>query len=517
MKKIVNQLNTKSDIIVIALLLLISLLWRVSASATHVSFSQDAARDVWLTKQRALNNEWIVAYGPKTSIGNFFLPPLYNQLHLVFAVLTNHQPTTMKWVITILESLTPVVLYLIMRRIAKPKLAILGSLIYLFSVLPSVFGTTAWNPNLIPLLAMATLYGAIKIIVDKSLRWILVICVTASWTMQLHFQAAVLLTFIFGIFLISIGKYRSWRTLGYWLAGGLLAFLFISPYLWAEVNSNWQNTRQMVSFFTTEHTQYYDRISKPAYIITFFPKFMERVTFGMELYKSLIGFAIYTFGFIYMGFKAIKNRSLSHALILYYLLSIMMGLRLFKGDKLDYYLSLLFPMASILFVSAASIFKKTKIGVGLVLIVIFIIGFKQSLWQPTNDLQQLQISMQMLEQVSPSKSIRLLFHDADFVNTLFYGLNEYTDLSVDQSSSTVVDVCNPRKACRWDFSPRSQHSPEYTLVGDYKLAAGYQPLYSISSQAMTLWIGQVGNPEIPFDYSKLREDSSAGSDKLLQL
>jgi len=334
--------------------------------------------------------------------------------------------------------------------------------------------------------------------------------------MQLHFQAAVLLPFLIGIFFISIWKLPSWRTLGYWLGGGLLALLFISPYLWAEVNSNWQNTRQMVAFFTTEHTQYYDRISKPAYLITFFPKFMERVTFGTELYKSLIGFAIYTFGFIYLGFKAIKNRSLPHALILLYLLSILLGLRLFKGDKLDYYLSLLFPMASILFVSAVSLFKKTMIGVGLLLIVIFIIGFKQSSWQPTNDLRDLQISMQMLEQVAPSKNIRLLFHDADYVNTLFYGINEYTNLSVDQSSSTVVDVCNPKKACRWDFSPRSQHSLEYTLVGDYKLAAGYKPLYSISNQAVTLWVGLVSNPEIPFDYSKLMADSAAGSDKLLQ-
>lgn len=412
--------------------------------------------------------------------------------------------------------MTPVVLYLILRRITKLELAILGSLIYLFSVQPSVFGTTAWNPNLIPLLAMTTMYGAIKILVDKSFFWILVICVTASWAMQLHFQAAVLLPFMTGICMVSLWKHRSWRILGYWLGGGLLAFLCISPYLWAEINSNWQNTRQIITFFTTEHTQYFDRISKPVYLVTFFPKFMERVTFGSELYKSLIGYFIYIFGFIYLGLTAIKKRSLPHALVIFYLLSIMIGLRLFKGDKLDYYLSLLFPMASILMVSAVSIMKKTKIGVGLMLIVIFIIGFKQSYWEPANDLHQLQKSMQLLEEVSPSQKIRLLFHDADFINTLFYGLNEYTDLVVDQSSSVVVDVCNPKKACRWDFTPRSQHSREYTLVGDYKMTAGYTPLYSIASSNVTLWVGKVRKPEIEFDHSKLRDDSVTGSDKLLE-
>ncbi len=517
MIKALRIFHTKTNLIVISLLLTISLIWRVSASATHTSFSQDAARDVWLTKQLALNNEWIVAYGPKTSIGNFNLPPLYNQMHLIFATITNHHPLTMKWVITVLESLTPVMLYLILKRIAKPELAILGSIIYLFSVQPSVFGTTAWNPNLIPLLATTTLYGAIKVLVDKSHSWILVICVTASWAMQLHFQAAVLLPFMISIFLISVWKRRSWQTLGYWFGGGLLAFLFISPYLWAEINSNWYNSRQMLVFFTTEHSQYYDRISKPAYVVTFFPKFLERVTFGFELYKNVIGYLLYIFGFIYLGLTVIKKRSLPHVLVIFYLLSIMISLRIFKGDKHDYYLSLLFPMASILLVSAVSSIKKSKIGVSVLLIIIFMIGVKQSFWQPTNDVHELQKSIEMLEQVSPSQNIRLLFHDADLINTLFYGLNEYSDLVVDQTSPVVVDVCLSKEICRWDFSPRSQHSLEYTLIGDYKLATGYEPLYSIAGSNLTLWVGQVSHPEIEFNYSKLRDNSAAGSDKLLKL
>ncbi len=94
-------------------LLFFSLIFRFVFSATHISFGQDIARDAWLIEQRINQKNLIVDYGPKASVGNFYLPPLYYQLHVLFSLVTNNNPLTMKWVITFVEALSPVLLFLI--------------------------------------------------------------------------------------------------------------------------------------------------------------------------------------------------------------------------------------------------------------------------------------------------------------------------------------------------------------------------------------------------------------------
>ena len=81
-------------------------------------FSQDTARDLVVVSQHFQQHQPIFIYGPKASVGNFYLPPAYYQIHYILSLLTGNHPYTMKWFTVLLESFTPIILYLILSLIS---------------------------------------------------------------------------------------------------------------------------------------------------------------------------------------------------------------------------------------------------------------------------------------------------------------------------------------------------------------------------------------------------------------
>ena len=254
----------------------------------HNSFGQDFARDLTLTQTKIKQGQVVVGYGPKASVGDFYLPPFYYQLMLVLGYLTQNFIWTMKLFVLFLESFTPILLYLILRQLKIKQVFSLGLAgLYAIAGLPTIFGTFAWNPNTIPFFSTLALYGWLRYLKSK-VKWPLIVGpLLIAITIHLHYQAVVLAPFVIIFMIYSLIKRKQdWK---YWIIGACLALLTFAPYFYFEAQNNWQNTQDIVNYFQAEHSQYYERVSKPAYVLTFLPSFFERTLVAKNLRWRWLG------------------------------------------------------------------------------------------------------------------------------------------------------------------------------------------------------------------------------------
>jgi len=414
--------------------------FRTYFALTHISFSQDQARDLFLTEQRILSKDYLVSYGPKTSIGDFTVFPFYYQL-MTFSHLVVDHPLTMYLVVTFLESFTPVVLYLLLKMIVSKRVAWASSFIYGLSYLSITYGTSAWSPNLVPLFSMITLYSWMSYLLRDKKNFLTLGVLSLAFALHLHFQTLILVPFAIIIFVISVA--RSVSNLKYWLWGIFLAFLTFLPYIYGEINSEWSNSINIFQYYTQEHSLYFDRVSKIDYIATFFPAFFERFLFGLNIPGLVLGRLIMLVGFI--QFYILIKKSRKKGWLAIYFLFLLVLLRLFKGDKLDYYLMIFFPLPVIFL---ALFFEQVKqVALVFIVAIVFFLGFQYARPQYNDLALTLHNAQQLASHLDPNEPIHLIFHDLDLANVYLYALSLYSDLNLDIRSKKIVDVCTRPSQC----------------------------------------------------------------------
>jgi hypothetical protein len=289
---------------------------RVLHGSRFVIFGQDQARDAYLMRQLEVSKIWIVNLGPKASVGNFYLPPLYYQVHNIVSRATGENPLAMMWLIIFIESFTPIILFLWLCMVVEKRAAMLGAYVYAFSAGVIEYATFAWNPNMIPFFSTVLGFCCFLIIFKKIKMAIPVAVFALCVAVSLHFQAIVLVPFVLITFFISLKQ--DFRNLTYWLLGSMFSSLMFVPYVQGELASDWQNTRGMLSFFHENNTRYFDRVSKPVFIFVFFPSLIERVLLLKNVYLNLFGTLLFFGGILQAISSAIRHKSREKIAILIY-------------------------------------------------------------------------------------------------------------------------------------------------------------------------------------------------------
>ena len=452
--------------LLLVLLFLGNLIFKSVFAFSHVSFTQDQARDLLLIEAQIDAGEIIVEYGPKTSVGNFYTPPLYYQLHLLVSRLTDNHPFAMYGVVIFIESLTPVVLFLVLSLFFSRAPALLGSLAYSVFYQVVVYSTSSWSPNLLPFVTIAYLYCFFLFIVKGKTKAIVPGIVFLSAALHFHYQSVILIPFALVVFLKSMKEKTS--DLRYWLAGSLLGFLLFVPYLKGEIQTNWQNTQAMISFYTGEHSSYFNRVSKPDYVFTFFPAFMERLIREHNTEYIWLGRVLFYSGFGLLCLQAIKDKK--YRWLLFYFISVFIMLRLFRGDKLDYYLMPLFFMPAVLLAVWINTFRR----LGIVLFLVIVTFSVRSLVSKSsyNDYQRLQQSVHYIDQMSQGKPVKVVFHELNQANTFAYGFTKFSTIAVDQNSQTMIDICR-RKSCLQQLTQCVETADSFEYSSRVKATSGY--------------------------------------------
>lgn len=513
-KQIKDFLKQNSYILII---LFFSLIIRIYYSATHVSFSQDVARDLLIMEKFKTTKVFFVEYGPKASVGNFYLPPFYYQLHYFLSLITNFYPFIMKCFITLVEAFTPIIICKILSKLFEKKTAFISSLIYVFANLVIIYATSEWNPNMIPFLSTLALYFWLEYLQNNKTKYIIYALFTTTIAFQLHYQVAVLAPFCLLVLIISLVKNP--KHYKYWVLGIVLCLLTFLPYIVAEVQNNYVNTLAIIKFFTQEHTRYFDRISKPDYIFNFYPQFIEKVLFNNNYKFFIFGRVIFYLGFIRLLYLAIKKRRRYLYLFLYFLFIFIM-MRIYKGDKVDYYLSTLYIFPSILIAGILSCFKKfKKLSLGFILIIVFFCGVNLAMNNYNNEYLRLKETIIKLSQSVGDNKVRLQFFNNDYVNVFAYGIKNIAAINLDKESKLIVDVCDDKdiRKCIWNGESNCKYSRGYVYSSLVKgLLNNYRYLTTIKTNdnGYTLIVGKVEKINYT-NYPISIRDQAYGSDYLL--
>lgn len=485
------------------------LFFRLFYATQVVNFTQDQARDIVLMQQMRDEHLILVGYGPKASVGNFYLAPFYYQLHYFLSFLTNNHPLTMHYFTTIVESLTPVLFLFILLKFVKKPVAYSAALLFAISPLITIFSTFAWNPNMIPFLSTLSLLMFLNYLKEGKFVQLLGGVLPIALAIHLHYQAIVLVPFVLLMMVLTIKKKNAFK---HWLGAVFVSLSTLLPYFWAELNSNWHNTKQIFEFFTGEHSRYYDRISKPQFVLTFIPQFFERLFFKESFgwLKVGIGRLVFLFGFLLLAIRAIKNSQLR--LIFVYFALILIMLRVYKGDKLDYYMSTLYIMP---FFLLALLGEFKKIFLSLFFVVAWLAGGQLARVENNNQLKQLENMSHYLDQeIGVEQSAKFVFHDDNYKNIFSYGLRRYTSLKNDNNSTLIVDVCYGEQVCDWDATSWCKNDRGFTYMALFREATNYRGQTSyVTTNAYNVRIGRVDSlPDIRYQISDY--DNSYGSDNI---
>lgn len=208
-------------------------LWHIGA---NLQFLGDQGRDA-LVMLRLLIQGDLPFIGPITSVGGFFLGPLYYYLMAPFLWLAHFNPVGPAIATAVLGILTIPALYFTAAKIFDKRSALLAAGLYALAYIPISETRSAWNPNPMPLAALGIIYG----FYSKNL---LLAAVSLGAALQLHYMIVFLGPWLLWQVIVSRRNKKE-------LVKCLLVLLIMAlPLLLFEIKNNWLNTRGLMEFLT---------------------------------------------------------------------------------------------------------------------------------------------------------------------------------------------------------------------------------------------------------------------------
>lgn len=347
--------------------------WKLTKIAPFVD---DQARDA-ITVMEHLDQHKPFVLGPKASVGNFSVQPFYYYFISIPILLFHGNPDAISLSIIIIESFTPVLLYLFIKRYWNEQSGQITGFLYAVSPFIIIFSSFAWSPNLIPFFSVLMLFSSFEYLI-RGKKWMIVLSfVSAVLAFQMHYQATILFLYLIFVFLYALIVQK--KSLLPWLVAGMVGVLTLIPLLF-DLNLTLQNMHNLIQFFTKEHSKIYQTVRTFPFFWNYIPQVFEHAL-GFESdgfkYGRIIFLLTYGYLFLNSSRQVIKTRKMDQTSLLFMFISIaFVGLRLYKGDKLEYYLLfMVFIPALSLGILVGQLRRKIKaLGMLAVALIVFSAG-----------------------------------------------------------------------------------------------------------------------------------------------
>jgi uncharacterized membrane protein (Fun14 family) len=280
-----------------------------------------------------------------------------------------------------------------------------------------------------------------------------------------------------------VGLVGVWRVKKTWpvlLAAVGIGVLLLSPYLYSELTSHFANFQTGVNFFL-HGGQSFERIRKPDYVLYFFPGFYSRLLFRetfvsgwTSLYeeytgptRAMIMNSVAFWGIVagsgVIAFRQVrrqKNWWLAGSLLLFVVMFAI--LRVYKGDKPDYYLNNFTPFIFIWLGAVLSFIKWWQVR-ALIIAVMIVIG-SWALWHSPfynryEDFARFKRYVTQLQ--SPKVHVVLLSQELERPMSYFF---DSSVMSATPSATAEYNllVCYSYQACQ-EYTPN-----EYKIKNAFK-------------------------------------------------
>lgn len=377
----------------------LGLFLRIYKIKDYIVFLGDEGRDALVVYNILQGDPTLL--GPTSSVGGFFLGPIYYYMMAPFLWLFNYDPVGPAIMVVIIGVITIFLVYLVAKDFFGIKAGLIAALLYAISPIIILYSRSSWNPNVFPFFTILSLYSLYKAVVNKK-WWLFVL---AGFLMGINLQIHYLATFVGAImfFYVLFSDFRlkiNWviETIKRYLlmlVGFLIGF---SPFLLFEIRHQFKNTNNILTFIlnspdtgvsqnvflNVEHV--FERLF--AGLLLSYPTLGNRNNYEMSTLIiwewSGVIFGLIVFGFFaYNFFKNIKDKKSYQKYLLLFIWGLVgIGLFLFyKKSIYDYYLGFLYPLPYILigflFSSVIDRFKRPgAIAISAILVFLVLLNLK---------------------------------------------------------------------------------------------------------------------------------------------
>lgn len=414
--KIKNKIFNNGLLVFILALAAFMRLYRIQ---DYMTFLGDEGRDV-LVVYNILHGH-LTLLGPTSSVGGFFLGPIYYYFMAPFLWVFKYNPVGPAVGVALIGVLTVWLIYLVGKDFFNTKVGLIAALIYAISPLVITYSRSSWNPNPLPFVSLLVLFLLYKALAKNSLKLFFVAGILFGVAMQLHYLALFLgvVMVIYtatGFFYKNKTIKSSTKLLWNYLSVFLGFLVGWSPFLAFEIRHGFLDFKNIFNFIlfsgkTGASGNYFATIYDVFFrifgrLVFYFPspdlrdRYSHATVFIWQTFVLI--FAVAACGvIIFQLYKSFKTKSESFEKYLLLSVWLVVGILLFgfyKKEIYDYYFAFMFPLPFLIIANSLDYLRQIKFfKIGIVLsAMLLIIIVALNFWgipfqyQPNRQLNQMQ-------------------------------------------------------------------------------------------------------------------------------
>lgn len=395
-------------------ILLIGLFLRIYKIRDYVIFLGDEGRDV-LVVYNILHGD-LTLLGPTSSVGGFFLGPIYYYFMAPFLWLSKYDPVGPSVMVALFGVATIYLVYKLGSDFFGIKAGLIASFLYAISPIVIIYSRSSWNPNVFPFFTISSLYS-LYLAISRNKRWLFIL---SGLLMGINLQIHYLSSFV-GVIMFSYVLFVQFEPTPEWLIKALKRYLYLtigfiigfSPFILFEVRHGFLNTQNIIKFiFTSEETGggqvgknilfVFERLFGG--LITHLPRPLDFPMFDRSVVQLWIDVSIFlgVFAVGFFLFHFFRNKynkeEFSKNLLLFLWVFIGIGLfALYKKPIYDYYLGFLFPLPFLLigmfFSDITEKFRaygRTIVGILIICLILINFNFSPIVMPRNNQIDQVK-------------------------------------------------------------------------------------------------------------------------------
>lgn len=346
-KKIFSWIKSnKQEFFFLTLIIFLAAFFRLWKIDEYLPFLGDEGRDVRVVRKLLLFGD-LMFIGPRTSIGDMYLGPLYYYWISPWLALFQFSPVGPAISVAFLGVATVALMWFMANEWFGKIAGFISS--FLYAISPLVINQTkhSWNPNIMPFFALLSIYSIWKVWSQNSYKWLLVLAVSFAFVLQSHYLGLLLLpTLGLGWITVAISKKQEGRR---FFVFSLVAFslfaLLMSPLFLFDSKHEWHNIQAMTKFFTERQTTVSAKPwnALPGIWPLWTDKFITRIMSANIKTWGAITATILTLGWAVSFIKNKNKLSNPTTFVGLWLLTGLIGLALLKQEVYDHYFGFMFP------------------------------------------------------------------------------------------------------------------------------------------------------------------------------
>ncbi|NQU99397.1 MAG: glycosyltransferase family 39 protein, partial [Parcubacteria group bacterium] len=336
--------NNKLEFILLLLILIIASFLRFYSIVDFLHFANDEARDAFIVKNIFENNS-IPLLGPETSIGHFYLGPIFYYFLTPLYLIFSFHPVSGAILSAILGVLSVLLIWKVTRNIFCRKAALIAAFLYSISFIVTLHSRWSWNPNIVPFFFLLYIYSFYKFTNPKNNfgKYLYLWIISLGILIQLHASAFILVPVSIILFLLYRPKKIKWQN--YLISLAIIIILF-TPFLIYEITNNFENFYKIVSvvFDNSDNTS-----------------FVHKIKF------NVIGFIGFLNALVFANFSGLNNNfsfaeninifkfSFIPGLVIFLTIFITSIVHIYKNKKKSKFIFVLFLLLLVLFIFSKKI------------------------------------------------------------------------------------------------------------------------------------------------------------------